>query len=250
VADTEVIARCWTDGDNIGVGCKANGLLVVDLDRHHADADGIEAFRALCAEQRQEWPGTLTVRTPSGGLHLYFRAPRERALGNSSGKLGAGIDTRGPGKGSNGGYVVAPGSVVDGTPYTIARDIPIRDLPGWIVELLDPPTVVRPMKRITVTTSRYALTALQGEVQRILDAPVGEKGKPGRNDQLNRSAYALGQMVAAGLIGQETVEQALRAAAEAVGLMNDDGERQVEATIRSGLTAGFRKPRQVRAGAR
>ncbi|MGI5293293.1 bifunctional DNA primase/polymerase [Nonomuraea polychroma] len=247
VSDPAIIARCWRNGDNIGVGCKANGLLGIDLDRHHAQADGVAAFSQLCERHGQEWPATLTVRTPSKGLHLYFRAPRERALGNSSGKLGPGIDTRGPGAGSKGGYLVAAGSLVDGVPYEIARDLPIAELPGWLTELLDPPAAEpRPVGPLPTVDNRYALKALHGEVQRILDTPKGGPGQLGRNDQLNRSAYALGQLVAAGLLNQLTAEVALRAAADAVGLMNDDGPRQVEATIQSGLNAGFRKPRNVR----
>lgn len=251
VSDPQVIARCWRNGDNIGVGCRANHLLGVDLDRHAEDADGIEAFKALCAEHRQPWPDTFTVRTPSGGLHLYFWAPRERALGNTSNRLGPGIDTRGPGAGSKGGYLVAPGSLFEGRPYEVARDLAIAPAPGWLVELLDPPTPApQPMAELPLINNRYAMVALQGEVQRILDAPRGEPGQPGRNDQLNRSAYALGQMVAASMLPLGMVEDALRAAADAVGLTNEDGPRQVEATIQSGLKAGFRKPRQVRQSGR
>lgn len=247
VREPETIARHWRTGDNIGVGCKANNLLGLDLDRHHAEADGIAAFGALCEQHGQPWPETFTVRTWSGGLHLYFWAPRERALGNSSNKLAKGIDTRGPGKDSKGGYLVAPGSVFEGRAYEIARDLPVIDLPGWVAELLDPPAPApRPVGPLPLVNNRYAFVALQGEVQRILDAPRGGPGQPGRNDQLNRSAYALGQMVGAGMLSETTAEVALKAAADAVGLVADDGERQVDATIRSGLTAGARKPRQVR----
>lgn len=247
--EPETIAKHWKNGDNIGVGCKASNLLGIDLDRHKEDADGITSFQHLCQYHGQEWPATLTVRTPRGGLHLYFWAPRERALGNSSNKLGPGIDTRGPGGpgGSDGGYLVGPGSIVRGRTYEIARELPIIDAPTWLVELLDPPAPApKPVGELPLINNRYAMTALHGEVQRILDAPRGAPGQPGRNDQLNRSAYALGQMVAANMLPLATVETALRAAADAVGLIAEDGPRQVEATIQSGLKAGFRKPRQVR----
>ncbi|MGW4476826.1 bifunctional DNA primase/polymerase [Nonomuraea sp. NPDC004354] len=244
VSDPAVIRRCWRPGDNIGVGCKANGLLVVDLDRHHEDADGIETFKQLLAAHGQEWPETFTVRTPRGGLHLYFWAPRERALGNTASKAGPGIDSRGPGKGdgTDGGYVVGPGSIADGRRYEIARDLPVIDAPAWLVELLDPPQrPVKPVHTLPKIQRGYVRAAVEGEVQKILDSRRG-----GRNDQLNRSAFSLGTIVGAGDLGQDAAETALLAAAEAVGLIDDDGARQVEATIRSGLTAGIRRPRYSR----
>jgi hypothetical protein len=49
--------------------------------------------------------------------------------------LGQGIDFRGPGQRS-GGYLIGPGSAVNGTPYAISRDVPILELPGWIADRL------------------------------------------------------------------------------------------------------------------
>ena len=46
-----------------------------------------------------------------------------------------GIDIRGPGY-RLGGYLAGPGSVVDGQPYIIERNAPIRDLPGWLAAIL------------------------------------------------------------------------------------------------------------------
>lgn len=238
VSDVETIRRTWRPGWNVGVGCKASGLLVVDLDRHHDDADGIATWQALTGGT---WPETVAVRTPRG-VHLYFWAPSDRALGNTSGRLGPGIDTRGPGDGrTDGGYVVGPGSVVDGRAYVVVADLPIAPLPGWIAGLLDKPRwsgQARPVGPLPAVRDRYVSRAVQGEVQRVMDAKPGE-----RNDSLNRSAFALGTIVGAGVLDEADAVTALRAAADAVGLVSDDGDRQVDATIRSGLTAGIRKPR-------
>lgn len=243
VKDPKVALRCWSPGDNIGVGCKANNLLVVDLDRHAEGADGLKSFQTLCAEHRQAWPATLTVRTPTGGLHLYFWAPRGRALGNSAGKLGVGIDTRGPGRGSAGGYVVGPGSVVDGRPYVVARELPIATLPDWLANLLDPPAPPPASAPVLpIRADRYVTKVVQEEVQRVLDA--GAAGG-GRNNALNRSAYYLGKLVGGGLLSEQEAESALYAAAESIGLVHYTGERQVRATIRSGLSAGARRPRVI-----
>lgn len=238
----DIITRYWPHRANIGVPCRPNRLLVVDLDRGHSDADGVGEFRALCERHGQPWPDTYTVQSPRGGLHLYMWCPPDRPLGNTAGRLGPGIDTSGPGRGNRGGYVIGATSVVNGRAYTVVNDAPIQPLPCWLADLLDPPRP-RPATPAPITgvTSRYVRAALEGEIQRVLDAQPG-----GRNSQLNRSAFALGQLVGAGVLNQATTEHALRAAAAAVGLVDDDGPRQVEATIISGLTAGMRKPRQIR----
>ena len=64
----------------------------------------------------------------------------------------------------------------------------------------------------------------------------------GRNAALNHAAWTLGGWIAAGALEQSSVEDALYAAAVAIGLVADDGERQCWATIRSGLGAGLQEP--------
>lgn len=66
--------------------------------------------------------------------------------------------------------------------------------------------------------------------------------RPGRNVALNGAAWTLGHWVAAGVLTQGEVEDALFAAAERNSLVTDDGQRQCWATIRSGLGAGVQRP--------
>jgi hypothetical protein len=62
-----------------------------------------------------------------------------------------------------------------------------------------------------------------------------------RNDQLNRSAYVLGQLVGARVLGAEAAGTALLNAAMRTGL----SEQEATATIRSGMASGIRHPRKV-----
>ena len=62
-----------------------------------------------------------------------------------------------------------------------------------------------------------------------------------RNDQLNRSAYSIGQLVGAGVLDAEEAGSALLNAAMRTGL----SEREATATIRSGMIPGIRNPRRV-----
>jgi hypothetical protein len=58
----------------------------------------------------------------------------------------------------------------------------------------------------------------------------------------NAAAWTLGRWVAAGALKQQDVEDALYEAAEVIGLVADDSDRQCWATIRSGLGAGLLYP--------
>jgi hypothetical protein len=133
ISDPAGLARLWRPGDNIGVGCRASGVAGLDLDRHDGGPDGIATFAALCADRGQDWPATLTVRTPHG-LHLYFRVPPGQIIPSVTG-IWPGVDTRGPGRRS-GGYLIGPGSIVGGQPYLIEHDTAIAALPAWLGSLL------------------------------------------------------------------------------------------------------------------
>ncbi|MEU9333149.1 bifunctional DNA primase/polymerase [Streptomyces sp. NPDC048290] len=133
----EVLPELLAGDRNIGVGCRASGAVVLDLDVKGA-VEGRAVLAALADRLGEPWPETLTVDTPSGGCHLYFRVPADCTIGSSSGgttALGHGIDVRGPGR-RGGGYVVGPGSIVGGIPYVISHDVPLARLPGWIADRL------------------------------------------------------------------------------------------------------------------
>jgi hypothetical protein len=81
----------------------------------------------------------------------------------------------------------------------------------------------------------YLGAAIEGERARVLAAVRGE-----RNHRVNESAFRLGTLLGHGL-ARDLAEQVLLAAALGVGL----GEREATRTIRSGLDAGARHPRQI-----
>src|SRR5262249_7024752 len=74
--------------------------------------------------------------------------------------------------------------------------------------------------------------------------------RAGRNDRLNRAAFALGQFVAGGELDRGHAEHCLFQAALACGYVASDGALAARTTIRSGLDKGARSPRRVPEGER
>ncbi|MBG7619020.1 bifunctional DNA primase/polymerase [Herbaspirillum sp. AP02] len=101
---------------NIGIATgrqESRNFFVVDIDVK-GDAKGMESL--ACLRQDIEFPETLMAKTPSGGLHLYFRLPLDTKLRNRT-NIMPGIDIR-----ADGGYVVAAPSVIAGTSYEWVDD--------------------------------------------------------------------------------------------------------------------------------
>lgn len=142
--DPAVIAAWWGTGEwNIGC-CAGSGTVVVDLDQKNGK-DGLGEYLAMGGAF-----GTLAVRTPTGGMHLYFAGEGR----NTSNTIGRGIDTRG-----DGGYVVAPGSVIDGVAYAVTADAPVAPLPAIIAEAAQRRAEVATSAPLTELDTPQALAA-------------------------------------------------------------------------------------------
>jgi bifunctional DNA primase/polymerase-like protein len=245
--DPDRVYQWWSNAPyNIGLATGPSQLLVVDCDTPQGEIPpprwatargGLDVLKQLAAEAGTGFPRTMAVQTPSGGRHFYFQAPKDQSLGNSAGRVGWHIDTRGIG-----GYVVGPGSVCSGRSYVVVDPAPIAPLPTLITELLLPrrpsrPPVASP-ERIT---SHYLRAILKGEVERVRSARTG-----GRNDALNTAAFIMGQLVGSGEITEEHAWSLLRGAGQAHVGVEDFTENELERTTKSGLSAGMRRPRPIR----
>jgi hypothetical protein len=127
---------------NTGIGCRASSVVGLDLDRKDGQPDGVASFARLCGLHGQAWPSTFTSASPSGGLHLLFRASIGSGFTSAIGWL-PGVDVRGPGR-SIGGYLAAPGSVTPAGRYVVAADLEIAPLPPWLSSLL--PAATKPVQ--------------------------------------------------------------------------------------------------------
>jgi hypothetical protein len=228
---------------NAGIACGPSGLLVVDCDlpkpgQRLSRVDGREQLKALAYENGGV-PATWEVFTPSGGTHLYFRAPADRTLGNSSRLLGPLLDTRG-----RGGQVVAPGSVLPSGAYSLLDNRDPAALPDWIAKRLSAPP--EPADRAERTgpvgdRSAYVAAAVQAEVARIRDAARGE-----HNTAVFTASRALGQFAAGGLLDPADARRAVLTAADRmVTGPCACTAAEIAATVRSGLAYGARRPREL-----
>ena len=113
-------------GCNFAVDCGKSNLVVLDVDvkKGKKGAENLALLELL----EGEVPKVYSVETPTGGFHHYMKG----RVANSVEKLAGGLDIR-----SVGGYVVGPGSVVDGKVYTEltpeAKSLQnIPNVPEWL----------------------------------------------------------------------------------------------------------------------
>ncbi|CCH30709.1 bifunctional DNA primase/polymerase [Actinosynnema sp. NPDC047251] len=234
---------------NIGISCRAAGLLVVDLDQgvpHGRDVLA-DLARAHGADDPRD---TYTVATPSGGEHRYFRAP-DTPLRNTAGKLGRHVDTR-----AAGGYVAAQGSIrrtMSGLRlYKVVRDLPVAPAPDWLVARLSPPvpeprtgpgTGLRAEPADPPAPRRvraYRAAVVDGETGRVRSALPGT-----RAHVLFTAACRLGELVGAGFLDEHAARDVLLDAA--AGHVGVDGwtEREAAHHVGNGIAAGRRRPRVI-----
>lgn len=219
------------------------------------DVDG-EPGEEEAANRGGELPHTVCSESRPHHRLYYFQHPGY-PCGNfakkipSIGEVLPGLDLRG-----DGGFVVAPPSAHhSGTNYywiNAPETTPIATAPDWLLDILqrrheaatahETPTA-QPSAGYDVGAhlngnAAYVKAAIDSELKVLAGAAKGE-----RNEQLNKSSFAVGQFVGAGAIDRATAESELARVATSIGMK--DSEDGVLPTIRSGLDSGAKKPRVI-----
>jgi len=120
-------------GCNWGVDTGKSGLVVVDADIKNGKDGTI--WYDFQNEIGNIWTPTLTVRTPSLGIHYIYKSPFGVSYASSVGKVAEGIDIR-----AMGGYIVGAGSTLDeygGAEYKIIHNCLLEEVPEWFGKLLE-----------------------------------------------------------------------------------------------------------------
>ncbi|WP_425580119.1 bifunctional DNA primase/polymerase [Streptomyces polychromogenes] len=280
--DTGVIRDWWRREPRFGVGvsCGPAGLVVIDVDTHPAPlpdrqrllpgipidervdlsglGSGYDTLALLAALRRRPDPaqdaGTLRVRTPSGGLHIWYRAPLGGpAVRSSSGNgtrtaLAWQVDVR-----ATGGYIVAPGTrTADGGYDPLPGSRTPAPLPLWLnaelartghhPALPAPQRAAAPRRGRTRTTrangtddAHRILAPLLAEVRDCAQAPSGTAF----SEKLNRAAFTAGGLAAGGHITPAECADLLTEAANAA---RPGQSRRSQLVIDSALRAGSHRP--------
>ncbi|RSS80098.1 DNA primase, partial [Streptomyces sp. WAC02707] len=219
---------------------------------------GFHTIAVLAALRGQESPAddrnTLRVRTPSGGLHVWYRATDARRWQCSSGSskkraLAWQVDVR-----ADGGYIIAPGTTTEAGVYTPIGSVRTpAPLPQWLAQELQrthhlpaphvpAPRPVPGRAGQAVAAARHGgdpvgavITTVLAEVTDCAGATDGTAF----SEKLNRAAYTLGGLVAAGHISAQDAQDALM---ETARYARPGQEHRAEGIVRSGMTAGARRP--------
>lgn len=175
------------------------GGVIIDLDVK-PEVDGVREWNKLVAGK--DCPATRTVRTPGGGVHLYFRT--DARYGNPVGRLAPGIDVR-----AHNAYVIGPGSVTDKGVYTLEADGDPAELPDWLAARLTEVAegeqrsiagVHELLAGITYRPDPIANSVLAMECEFIGELPEGK-----RHAEMLEVTWNLAAMVFAGRLKHEQV---------------------------------------------
>ncbi|WP_069173740.1 bifunctional DNA primase/polymerase [Streptomyces griseus] len=277
--DLALIEAWWRREPRAGVAvsCGPAHLVVLDVDAHAAQvpdrsrllpgiripaqvdlaglASGFDTLALLAAYRREPNPaedsGTLRVRTPSGGLHIWYANPepavRYRSSAGSSPRtaLAWQVDVR-----AHGGYIVAPTTRTTAGVYAPLGAV--RDpapLPAWLAAELtrtghvtQAPSVPVPVPRsgghARVPRSGAAQALVQPLIETVRACAAYAEGT-GFTEKLNRAAFTAGGLAAAGHLNQAEARQEL---AEAAHYARPHQTRRNETIIDAALSAGARRP--------
>jgi len=210
------------------------GLPVFPCDEHKRPMTA-HGFRDATRDPetiRRSFRNAAMIGIPTG----VFAMPAGRAIRNSASRVGPGVDVRG-----TGGYIIAPPS--DG--YDVVDPATIADAPAWLLDLIDPPAApaqpIAPRQpsppRQSGDGTRYGLQALDNECQAIMSAPDGAK-----HDTLNRAAFSIGGLVAAGELAEGPALHALASALAGIASRCEDYPA-AQKTLGAAFRAGMAKPR-------
>ncbi len=261
--DPPEAAHAPPEPDALETGILCDGLRALDLDIDGADAAG--AVRALAVRRLGE---TMTrFRDNSSRVLMLYRAA-EGSPGKRTrrGSLGT-IEVLGHGQQFTAHGWHNTGAALQWTAYTPRVDLPAiteaqldafladaAPLIGWEPEKRrkeGPPAASSPApvperqpspsgERAPATEREktYVAMAVANEVRALARVPSG------RNDALNKAAFALGTMVGAGWIDRHAAETLLTGACVANGYWAKHPNQSILTnTLRSGLDSGIAKPR-------
>ncbi|WP_051468440.1 bifunctional DNA primase/polymerase [Actinomadura oligospora] len=210
--------------------------------------NGIDAMHLLARVRGgpRPWPSgpkhqPVSVHTPSGGRHLWYRAP-DNDLHQALSALGWQIDIK-----AGWSYGIAPGATTASGTYTIHGGAPHTPgrMPDWLLEevrrVAGPKPAPAPPTVIPATPGQGNAV---GYVRTVLDRGTAEIAPltDGRKAALSALAYKVGGLLTWAGLTPTDVEDHLVHAGLASGLHHRDAHRIVHRSLTNGLNRPLPAP--------
>lgn len=240
--DPEAIEVWWRKFPSATIGVATgllSGVVVLDIDNNTRGPSGWDSLEELGLPLLIDTP---IAHTPHGGAHYYF-GPLDYELPTSVGKVGARLDVRGEGACC---VLPTPGTSYWWDPHKNPTTTLLALAPLWLVP---PPPARRastapPPRPLSGEINPYGTNAINSAVSRIFTAPDGQQ-----TTTLNREAYAVGQLVGAGVVPERIGLAALMHGA--LAMPSYDRWRpwrrnEIERSVKRSFDAGMRRPRDGR----
>ncbi|MCP2337873.1 bifunctional DNA primase/polymerase [Actinomadura rupiterrae] len=215
--------------------------------------NGIDAMHLLARLRggHHPWPAgpdhqPVSVRTPSGGRHLWYRAPDDH-LHQALSALGWQIDIK-----AGWSYGIAPGAVTRAGTYAVHAGTPHAPgrMPDWLereVRRVAGPKPAPPPAPVVPAAPGQSNAA--GYVRAVLDNGTAELASltDGRKAALGALAYKIGGLLPWADLTPADVEDHLVRAGLASGLIYRDARRIVQRSLTNGLAQPLPAPRDSHA---
>lgn len=237
----------WDEANLVGIACEPSGIVVVDLDTEDEDTGPSDLFvtwQGLVRAGRDDWETLDPVDVPeydppwveswNDGVHIYLRAAPDMDMACSQSEVAPHVDIRG----------------IGGIVACYADELPSVDelppVPTWLWERnrkasehLTPKAPPADAKyNDGEVGTRYGLAGLKAERQAIRESWERDSGD--FNHTLNKSSYAVGQLVGGGELDLGEAYQGLVDLLIELGAPSDQYK-----TLDSGFYSGYDRPRSA-----
>lgn len=258
--------RTWYNifmsGCNFGIVCGPSRLIVVDIDIDPATGQSYQYYFDLwCKANGITWiEDWVCVRSPSGGLHVYFKTPDDRKLRQPD-LVKRKINVR-----AGNGYVVAPWCRTDPTecldgsvkkagvyePFGGLRSIPLSSQP--LLDHCKKEEYAQPQNRSHPENAELHSDGLPLDLGRryqigaVLEDILGQlrlAQMGSRNNALNIAAVRIGHYIAADFIDRDRAYDILMAEGINLGLEVDECRKTIASGINHGSTEPAEEPRSA-----
>ena len=245
----------WTEhpNANIGIACEVSNLIVIDLDiskgavpsspwNELGAKNGEDVFKEICRKAGDsQLFDTYSVKTPSGGKHLYFYDQNVAIKQGTEVNGWWRVDTR-----SKGGYIVAEGSRLinslkgESDHYQSIGNSVVLNFPTWLRDELSPKAIKEnfiapssiPASNVasnTIFSREFAVQVLSERCTLIRNTPEGR-----RNQSLIKHATYIGKIIGMGSLDEKTASDSLLEAAIFSGLTQFESVNAIKAGIKYG----------------